>query len=101
MPPRLSMFRSPSVLVVRPKAVHIARLAKPQSVAQARGFAHEKDLPVAETPKGPNQEQLPHVSEEAATMGEITGEGGPDLDQGTTVQEVKPSPIGVVLSRHL
>lgn len=52
--------------------------------------ANEKPLPVAESQdKGPNQEQLPHVSEEAASMGKITGEGGPDLEQGTPVQEVR------------
>ncbi len=51
--------------------------------------ADEKPLPVAEDQgKGPNQEQLPHVSEEAAATGKITGEGGPDLEQGTPVQEV-------------
>lgn len=31
---------------------------------------------------------MPHVSEEAAIEGKITGEGGPDLDQSTPVQEV-------------
>lgn len=51
--------------------------------------ADEKPLPTADDQDpGPNQEQLPHVSEEAAAMGKITGEGGPDLDQGTPVQEV-------------
>ena len=28
------------------------------------------------------------MSEEAAQVGDITGEGGPDLSQGTPVQEV-------------
>lgn len=49
----------------------------------------EKPLPESEQPKGPNQEQLPHVSEEASMTGKITGEGGPELDQGTPVQEVR------------
>ena len=48
----------------------------------------EKPLPQAEDPPGPNQEQLPHVSEEAATTGKITGDGGPEIEQGTPVQEV-------------
>lgn len=49
-----------------------------------------KDLPVSEIPKGPNQEQLPHVSEEAAAMGEVTGETSPDIEEyGTPVQEVR------------
>ena len=50
--------------------------------------ADEKPLPEAEDNPGPNQEQLPHVSEEAATIGQITGEGGPEVEQGTPVQEV-------------
>lgn len=50
--------------------------------------ANEKPLPEAEQPQGPNQQQLPHVSEEAAAVGGITGEGGPDLDQSTPVSEV-------------
>ncbi|KAI4135608.1 MAG: hypothetical protein LQ347_000540 [Umbilicaria vellea] len=51
--------------------------------------ADEKPLPIADDQDpGPNQERLPHVSEEAAAMGKITGEGGPELDQGTPVQEI-------------
>lgn len=54
--------------------------------------AKEKPLPEADQPGlGPNQEQLPHVSEEAAATSKITGEAGPDLEQGTPVQEVHPS----------
>lgn len=58
--------------------------------AQLRSItADEKPLPKADNPgPGPNQEQLPHVSEEAAAMGKITGEGGPDIGQGTPVEEV-------------
>ncbi|KAG8531082.1 uncharacterized protein KY384_004439 [Bacidia gigantensis] len=49
----------------------------------------DKPLPEAEKgSKGPNQEQLPHVSEEAAATSKVTGEEGPDLEQGTPVQEV-------------
>lgn len=39
-------------------------------------------------PKGPNMEQAPHVSEEAAAMSKATGNEGPDLEQGTPVAEV-------------
>jgi small subunit ribosomal protein S7 len=38
---------------------------------------------------GPNMQQQEHVSEEAAKMAEITGSEGPDLGQGTPVQEVR------------
>lgn len=37
---------------------------------------------------GPNTQQQEHVSEEAAKMAKIEGKEGPDLDQGTPVQEV-------------
>ncbi|KAI9664817.1 MAG: hypothetical protein M1821_006265 [Bathelium mastoideum] len=33
-------------------------------------------------------EQLPHVSEEAAATAKITGEPGPDIQQGTPIQEI-------------
>lgn len=50
----------------------------------------EKPLPKKdESGPGPNQDQLPHVSEEAAATGKITGEGGPEVEQGTPVQEVR------------
>lgn len=49
--------------------------------------ADEKPLPTTEQPKGPNQDQLPHVSEEAAEIGKTTGQGGPETEQGTSVQE--------------
>ena len=56
----------------------------------ARRFINdEKPLPKADTPApGPNQQQLPHVSEEAATMGKITGQSAPDLKEGIPIQEV-------------
>lgn len=55
--------------------------------------ADEKPLPERDTlGAGPNQERLPHVSEEAAATGKITGEGGPDIEQGTPVQEVLDIP---------
>lgn len=37
---------------------------------------------------GPNQDVLGHVSEEAAAVGKATGEGGPEVSQGTPIQEV-------------
>jgi small subunit ribosomal protein S7 len=48
-------------------------------------------LPKAEgeQPVGPNMQQQEHVSEEAAKMAKITGGEGPDIGQGTPVQEVR------------
>lgn len=37
---------------------------------------------------GPNQDQLPHVSEEAVSIASTMGEAGPELEQGTPIQEV-------------
>ena len=47
-------------------------------------------LPKKETPgPGPNSESLPHVTEEAAALGKITGDpNAPDTSQGTPVEEV-------------
>lgn len=51
--------------------------------------ADEKPLPKADEPgPGPNQDQLPHVSEEAAATSKIKGETGPEIEQGTPVQEI-------------
>lgn len=56
-----------------------------------------KDLPKeAEQPKGPTQDELPTVSEEAAAIDKIiTGKkcdgnapGSPELEQGTPIDEV-------------
>lgn len=59
--------------------------------------AEEKPPPEADKPGlGPNQEQLPDVSEEAAATGKIMGDEGPDIEQGTPVQEVRPSRLGSI-----
>jgi small subunit ribosomal protein S7 len=87
MPPRLRLFTSHSIaLRTKPRAA-LCRVAPLQRRAASNSA---KDLPVAELPKGPNQEQLPHVSEEAAAIGEVTGETAPDIEEhGTPVQEVR------------
>lgn len=60
--------------------------------AHRRGYAGEKEKftthPEESELKGPNMEQAPHVSEEAAALSQIKGETGPDLSQGTPVTEV-------------
>lgn len=53
----------------------------------------QNDGGVGEQPLGPNQDQLPHVSEEAAATAQIMGKkcgevGGPELEQGTPVADV-------------
>ncbi len=92
MPPRLQLLRSGQACFLRPLLSKPIRLLVPLRLrlAQQRYItADEKPLPEAEEQEpGPNQEQLPHVSEEAAATGKITGEGGPEISQGTPVQEV-------------
>jgi small subunit ribosomal protein S7 len=92
MPPRLQLFRSGQACISRPLLPQTNRRQVPLCLrlAQQRSItADEKPLPKAEQQEpGPNQEQLPHVSEEAAMTGKITGEGGPDIEHGTPVQEV-------------
>ncbi|MCJ1432914.1 hypothetical protein MMC27_002272 [Xylographa pallens] len=92
MPPRIPLGRSLRAIEFQ------SRCSKSSPSVSALCFrpatrryitADEKPLPTADTSDlGPNQERLPHVSEEAAEMAEITGEGGPDIDQGTPIQEV-------------
>lgn len=63
-------------------------------VASRRAFADEK-APQPST--GPNQDVLGNVSEEAADVGDVTGETKPDLGQGTPVQEVLLLVVGMIL----
>ena len=58
--------------------------------ADNAGTNNPSKLPKAEgeQPVGPNMQQQEHVSEEAAKMAKITGSEGPDIGQGTPVQEV-------------
>jgi|ERR1700722_1426452 hypothetical protein len=87
MPPRLKLLTGRSLtLQTKPQA------AKSFIAPLQRRCASDiaKDLPTTETPRGPNQEQLPHVSEEAAAMRKVTGETSPDIEEyGTPVQEVR------------
>lgn len=90
MPPRLNLFHTSRTLPLRPYNAVPRFISRP---AACRTYASDpsKDLPVAkdEEPVGPNMQQQEHVSEEAAKMAKITGGEGPDLDQGTPVQDVR------------
>ncbi|KAL8674729.1 MAG: hypothetical protein Q9168_000887 [Polycauliona sp. 1 TL-2023] len=91
MPPRLSLFRSTRPAICQVRASQQGqpslgiRFAAPRSIT-----TDEKPLPEAEKgAPGPNQEQLPHVSEEAASMKHITGDAAPEIEeQGTPVDQV-------------
>ncbi|KAI4192166.1 MAG: hypothetical protein LQ346_004437 [Caloplaca aetnensis] len=90
MPPRLQLFRSGRSIIVVSRASQQTQQPLCLRFSPRRNItADEKPLPTAEnTESGPNESQLPHVSEEAAAMGKITGEGGPEIEQGTPVQEI-------------
>jgi hypothetical protein len=64
---------------------------------QRRMNSSSSPRPEEEQPKGPNEDQLPHVSKEEAQIGRIVGgkcdgnaSGSPELEQGTPVDEVSP-----------
>ena len=104
MAPRLSICR-----YSRPIATHSSAISAPRNQIPLchrippRRLITSDEKPLPKAPKdtvGPNQEQLPHVSEEAAATGKVTGEGGPELEQGTPVQEVSSSFYGTRQSSH-
>ena len=87
--PQLVRLRQPNVL--RSFRLHTSPYQTPLCLRlQRRSItADEKPLPKADKPgPGPNQDQLPSVSEEAAATSKITGDNGPEIEQGTPVQEV-------------
>jgi small subunit ribosomal protein S7 len=89
MPPRL---------LSRPAFRSVLTPSKPTSQAislsirtASRGLASKNDQSTLKMPQpehGTNQQSIPHVSEEAATMSKITGQPGPDMSEGTPIQEV-------------
>lgn len=48
----------------------------------------QKTTPVPPGAKGPNEDQLPHVTEEQAAIDKTMGNTPPDIEQGTPIQEV-------------
>ena len=85
MPPRLNIFGAGRSLAIRSRPSIAPRQPRVVQATSWSGFADEKAPKPA---KGPNQDVLPHVSEEAADIGRITGKTPPDLERGTPVQEV-------------
>ncbi|KAI9678855.1 MAG: hypothetical protein M1817_005915 [Caeruleum heppii] len=81
--------------LVRPAISLVFRPARPSTTfptrvwrLSSRRYADDAKEVRQKEPTGPNQDVLPHVSEEAAATGNITGEGGPEIEQGTSVQDV-------------
>lgn len=89
MQPRLSLFTASRLLCIRSKtpATQWRVLKKPPGDFTRRTYGSKDSANVDRS--GPNTDQLPHVSEEAAKVAEITGEKGPELEQGTPIEEVR------------
>lgn len=86
-PPRVQLLHATRSLILRPNKASPRCLCL---VPRRTITADEKPLPKADNPQPKsNQEQLPHVSEEASAMGKISGEGGPETEeQSSPIQEV-------------
>ncbi|KAI9770412.1 MAG: hypothetical protein M1840_003298 [Geoglossum simile] len=85
MPPRLSLLRSTRAILARPSPLAAATPCVLRCTT-IRGFADSEKPPLK--PNSPNQYVLPPASEEAATLGEVTDKGGPEIEQGVPVREI-------------
>jgi hypothetical protein len=83
MPPRLNFRAASRSLAILSRPAAASSQPRIAQIVARRTFAEEK-----QPAQGPNQNQLPHVSEEAAEYAEITGGTKPDMSQGTPVQDV-------------
>ncbi|KAF2674909.1 ribosomal protein S7 [Microthyrium microscopicum] len=97
MPPRINIISTARNLAFRSKhnngrTCHASRLPTISPYINTRSLSSSKDLPTSPDQKGPNTDPqstgLPSVSEEANMTSKIEGGKGPDLEQGTPVQEV-------------
>ncbi|EXJ94961.1 hypothetical protein A1O1_00079 [Capronia coronata CBS 617.96] len=105
MPPRISLFTTARSLAFRPSPTVVPQkriaavptpspyLLLPVQNRSASDDASKKPAAAATTPvhpdfKGPNMDQLPHVSEEQAALDKSMGGTPPDIEQGTPVQEI-------------
>ncbi|KAK7179778.1 hypothetical protein DPSP01_003252 [Paraphaeosphaeria sporulosa] len=93
MPPRLNVLSLARAIPYRPKgqAQWLSRPAARLAPTQTRTYSDAKDedkVPAADRSKRIDAKPLGHVSEEASAMADITGGEGPDLSQGTPVQDI-------------
>ena len=89
MPPRLnvSAFARSIAFRTKPQIQWPARSALRMAPLQSRTYAD--DAPAQDRSKKPSSEPIEHVSEEAAKTAQIMGEQGPDVNQGTPVEDVR------------
>ena len=91
MPPRLYLLSIPRTIALRPKVpVSAWRNERTTRILPlCRNFADWKVPPAAGRSKNIDTQPLPHVSEEAAKMADITGSKGPEIEQRAPVEEVR------------
>ncbi|KIY00371.1 uncharacterized protein Z520_04056 [Fonsecaea multimorphosa CBS 102226] len=99
MAPRLSLFTARSVPFRTKPTIPQKRFAPaPSSLLQQRAASDNaasskddqspKKTPLHPQAKGPTEDQLPHVTEEAVAIDKSMGNTPPDVEQGTPVQEI-------------
>lgn len=108
MPPRLNLFTARNVAPIlhqRPAqsgSLNLVLRPNPRVGLGARHNSNSSRAPEDEenAPKGPTQDPLPHVSEEAAQMEKIMSgkkcdgaPASPELEQGTPISEVRQPAI--------
>ncbi|KAF3038239.1 hypothetical protein E8E11_005102 [Didymella keratinophila] len=88
MPPRLNVSAFSRSIAFRPKpqVQWPARSALRMAPSQSRFYAD--DAPAQDRSHKPSSEPIEHVSEEAAKTAQIMGEKGPDVNQGTPVEDI-------------
>jgi len=92
MSPRLNLFTASRTLAVRTRnpafvPSFVNRVAIRRNYAASAADSDHPEIG-QKKPTGPNMQSQEHVSEEAAKMAKITGGEGPDLSQGTPVQDI-------------
>lgn len=95
MPPRLNISALSRSIAFRPKpqVQWPARSALRVAPSHARTYADappyaDQNAPAQDRSQNPSSEPIEHVSEEAAKTAQIMGEEGPDVNQGTPVEDV-------------
>ncbi|KAL6709046.1 hypothetical protein ACN47E_002173 [Coniothyrium glycines] len=90
MPPRINITAFSRSIAYRPKAPTNcpARTAVRVAPPQCRLYSDSKTTPAADRSKREDARPIEHVSEEAAAVAKTMGQEGPDLSQGTPIEEV-------------
>lgn len=91
MPPRLNIaaFTRPIAFRPRPQVQWPTHSALRLAPSQYRLYSDSNKPPAADRSKREDAKPIEHVSEEAAAMAKTRGEEGPDLSQGTPIEDVR------------